>query len=90
MSKWIGDDFCDDINNNELCDYDDGDCCGLSAQKNFCYECACKGKLEPSEGSYLIILFPIQNYVCIHSCKDNVSFLGSLIRFVFSFMAMKF
>ena len=67
-SEWIGDDFCDDINNNEKCLYDDGDCCGLSAQKNFCYECACKGKLEPnsnSKGSCLITLFPIQNYIFI-------------------------
>ena len=45
-SEWIGDDFCDDINNNEKCIYDDGDCCGLSAQKNFCFKCTCKGKLE--------------------------------------------
>ena len=45
-SEWIGDDFCDDINNNEKCLYDDGDCCGLSAQKNFCFKCTCKGKLE--------------------------------------------
>ena len=42
--EWIGDDFCDDINNNEKCLYDDGDCCGLSAQKNFCFICTCKGK----------------------------------------------
>ena len=77
MSKWIGDDFCDDINNNELCDYDNGDCCGLSAQKNFCYECECKGKLEPSKGSCFITLFPIQSYVFIvvrtmyHFCQPN-------------------
>ena len=46
MTEWIGDNFCDDINNNEKCLYDDGDCCGLSAQKNFCFKCTCKGKLE--------------------------------------------
>lgn len=59
-SDWIGDDFCDDVNNNELCRYDDGDCCGLSAQKNFCFECACIGKLEPdsnTKGSCLITAF---------------------------------
>ena len=43
-SEWIGDNFCDDINNNEFCLYDDGDCCGLSAQKNFCFKCTCKCK----------------------------------------------
>ena len=41
---WVGDGFCDDINNNEACGYDNGDCCGLSMEKNFCVECTCKGK----------------------------------------------
>ena len=44
ISYWVGDGFCDDINNNEACDYDDGDCCGLSMKKNFCVKCVCKGK----------------------------------------------
>ena len=44
ISYWVGDGFCDDINNNEACDYDDGDCCGLSMKKNFCVKCICKGK----------------------------------------------
>jgi hypothetical protein len=42
-SKWIGDGFCDDFNNNIACNYDDGDCCGWSSVKNnFCIICACK------------------------------------------------
>ena len=41
---WVGDGFCDDINNNEACGYDNGDCCGLSMEKNFCVDCTCKGK----------------------------------------------
>ena len=44
ISYWVGDGFCDDINNNKACDYDDGDCCGLSMKKNFCVKCICKGK----------------------------------------------
>ena len=44
ISYWVGDGFCDDINNNEACDYDNGDCCGLSMKKNFCVKCICKGK----------------------------------------------
>jgi hypothetical protein len=44
ISYWVGDGFCDDINNNEACNYDDGDCCGLSMKKNFCVQCICKGK----------------------------------------------
>ena len=45
ISSWVGDGFCDDINNNKACDYDDGDCCGWeSMKKNFCVQCICKGK----------------------------------------------
>ena len=25
---WVGDDFCNDGNNNQECNYDGGDCCG--------------------------------------------------------------
>ena len=65
MTEWIGDNFCDDINNNEKCLYDDGDCCGLSAQKNFCFKCTCKGKLEHKHNkvyshSFFICLSPLQ------------------------------
>ena len=42
-SYWVGDGFCDDINNNEACGYDDGDCCE-TMNKNFCVQCICKGK----------------------------------------------
>ena len=44
IASWVEDDFCDDINNKKECDYDGGDCCGLSAQYNFCVDCSCKGK----------------------------------------------
>ena len=44
IKYWVGDGFCDDINNNEACGYDNGDCCGLSMEKNFCVQCICKGK----------------------------------------------
>ena len=49
ISYWVGDGFCDDINNNEACDYDDGDCCGLAKKKNFCIKCICKGKSNSSK-----------------------------------------
>ena len=43
--EWIGDGFCDDLNNNEGCEFDGGDCCGVLMNKRFCSECECKGKL---------------------------------------------
>ena len=44
-SEWIGDGFCDDMNNQELCDYDYGDCCGAFKRNHFCIECKCIRKL---------------------------------------------
>ena len=62
ISYWVGDGFCDDINNNEACDYDDGDCCGLSSvKKNFCVQCICKGKpnsFKMMKETESIIIFP--------------------------------
>ena len=43
-SSWIGDGFCDDINNIQGCNYDGGDCCGVYMIKRFCVECKCKSK----------------------------------------------
>ena len=43
---WIGDGFCDDINNDKDSDYDAGDCCGLSKKTNFCLNCTCIGKMK--------------------------------------------
>ena len=45
-SDWIGDRFCDDINNIESCQFDDGDCCGVSVANQYCIECKCKCKAE--------------------------------------------
>ena len=42
--EWIGDGFCDDINNNEECEYDGSDCCGADAKIDFCISCTCHGK----------------------------------------------
>ena len=72
-SEWIGDNFCDDINNNEKCLYDDGDCCGLSAQKNFCFKCTCKGKLEHEYNkAYIqsfIYIVDISSSFSVFTCK---------------------
>ena len=52
IAAWIEDDFCDDINNKKECHYDGGDCCGLSAQNNFCVDCSCKGKQNKGKQEY--------------------------------------
>ena len=41
--EWKSDGQCDDINNNILCNYDEGDCCGNDAFRQFCFNCSCQG-----------------------------------------------
>ena len=42
--SWISDDSCDDLNNNQFCNYDGGDCCGANVVKQYCIDCDCLGK----------------------------------------------
>ena len=61
--EWINDGFCDDMNNNEACNYDGGDCCGMYANKRYCLECTCKRKFCHITHTQLLlvivqILFP--------------------------------
>ena len=44
---WIGDSACDDVNNNEECQWDGGDCCGDNVNAAWCSVCAC---LDPGFG----------------------------------------
>jgi len=39
--EWIGDGYCDDINNTLECTYDGGDCCGDTVNTQYCSECQC-------------------------------------------------
>ena len=42
--SWISDDSCDDVNNNQFCKYDGGDCCGANVVKQYCIDCDCLSK----------------------------------------------
>ena len=42
--SWISDDSCDDVNNNQFCNYDGGDCCGANVIKQYCITCDCLSK----------------------------------------------
>ena len=37
----IGDGYCDDFTNSEVCNYDGGDCCGEDILTDYCNECQC-------------------------------------------------
>ena len=42
------DEFCNDENNFEGCNFDGGACCGDDVKKNYCTECKC---LDPNAGN---------------------------------------
>jgi len=48
--QWKGDNYCDDENNNEECEYDGGDCCNntMDGWDNYCDACECK---DPNAGT---------------------------------------
>ena len=49
--SWHGDGYCDDVNNNEACFFDGGDCCGSNVNTQYCTECLClEGEGLPGEG----------------------------------------
>ena len=39
--SWLGDGFCDDPTNNEVCEWDGGDCCGDNVNTKYCKACKC-------------------------------------------------
>jgi len=44
VPHWVGDNFCDDENNNALCGFDGGDCCQENPGSNwdyYCNDCQC-------------------------------------------------
>ena len=79
VSRWIGDGFCDDMNNNEDCtivldnvgggadQFDGGDCCGTDAMHNYCIECICFGKLKFS------ITWARVDQICYGMIKFNIA-----------------
>ena len=62
--EWIGDGFCDDMNNQKLCDFDSGDCCGAFTKNNFCTQCECICKLIHR---FFILIFEINTQCQINA-----------------------
>ena len=40
-SYWVNDNYCDDLNNNAVCEWDGGDCCGSDVNTEYCNHCEC-------------------------------------------------
>jgi len=64
--SWIGDNYCDDENNNAACQFDGGDCCNNSGQfwDRYCSACQC---LQPSCQS----LGGVNNWIGDSYCDDQ-------------------
>ena len=43
--QWVNDNWCDDMNNIEACNWDGGDCCGTNVRTKYCTVCQC---LDPN------------------------------------------
>ena len=51
FAEYIGDGYCDDMNNVEDCQYDGGDCCGPDIYTDYCVECICYESSISSSGT---------------------------------------
>merc|ERR1712151_135921 len=49
-TKYVGDGFCDDGNNNAGCNWDKGDCCGSKNNYSYCKECKCRNCAYEAKG----------------------------------------
>merc|ERR1711935_359257 len=52
VNQWIGDNYCDDVNNNPECDFDGGDCCQeapANGWDQYCEDCECFDMPETTE-----------------------------------------
>ena len=64
---WNADGYCDDVNNNEACFFDGGDCCGSNVNTDYCTLWQCLevggggsgGTTTPSGWSIVMILTTI-------------------------------
>jgi len=67
IDQWIGDNYCDDQNNNPECDFDGGDCCQenpADGWDNYCETCECLDFQETTQA-------PVGNCEVPHWFGDN-------------------
>ena len=73
----VGDGFCNDATNKEICDYDGGDCCTIFINVEYCRTCICHedGKRHLEIGMNITELgpCPIQHYKDDGFCDDETN-----------------
>ena len=57
IEHWIGDNYCDDENNNAACQFDGGDCCNNS-MSNWDWYCTVSKKMDASYAVTIIMPIP--------------------------------
>ena len=81
QNGWIGDGFCDDVNNNAMCTWDGGDCCGSEANLNYCTSCTCNGELKINKQPCGLLLY-------LEVCVPNWKTLSFFEKKTFNFLSM--
>merc|ERR1711962_1649639 len=70
IDQWIGDNFCDDQNNNPECEMDGGDCCQeepVAGWDNYCSDCLCIEIPETTESPFECI----EHWIGDNFCDDQ-------------------
>ena len=68
----IGNGFCDDATNNEVCEWDGGDCCGDNVNNLFCNVCRCNYSFIPDLYVFSAIL--------LNKSSDTVDIIFITVR----------
>ena len=73
IPHWVGDNYCDDENNNEACGFDGGDCCDneMDGWDNYCQDCACLESPPTTEPPMETTGMPIDNCAVPHWFGDG-------------------
>jgi hypothetical protein len=84
---WIGDGYCDSINNNDTCGYDGGDCCQGTCDStletyDYCDECTDCG--TQSDSGWSQCYDPAQGGSGVPTCNDDYQF-GAVVSDCFNF-----
>ena len=65
-----GNGFCNDVNNNEGCEYDGGDCCGSDVNTTYCSVCQCLDPIHGGGGSAVKVCNGIDfDSECCSTCE---------------------
>ena len=71
--EWKGDGFCDDGNNNAVCNYDGGDCCGDNVNMNYCSECQCLDPGYTHHPTEVTVVCENPQYIGDGYCDDHLN-----------------